>query len=111
MGIEGDPATGKVVAILKDRNPKLKGKEYLAVFGAVSIMHLAEGLKNAGKNLSREALITGMEKIKNWKPEGMGSPVTYGPGRHHGNNSIRPCIAKGGKHVAIGDYINFDPKF
>ena len=74
-------------------------------------MHLAEGLRNAGKNLSREAVIAGMEKIKNWKPEGMGAPVTYGPGRHHGNNSIRPCVAKGGKHVAIGDYINFDPKF
>ncbi|MCP4681004.1 MAG: ABC transporter substrate-binding protein, partial [Desulfobacterales bacterium] len=106
-----DPEADKVAEILVKNNPKLKGKEFLALFGAASIMHLAEGLKNTGPNLTREALITGMEKIKNWKPEGMGAPVTYAPGQHHGMNAIRPCLAKDGKHVPIGDHVIFKPKF
>ena len=41
--------SGRVIEILKKYDPKLAGKEYLAVFGATSMMYLVEGLKNAGK--------------------------------------------------------------
>ncbi|MEJ2025357.1 MAG: ABC transporter substrate-binding protein, partial [Deltaproteobacteria bacterium] len=101
-GVPGaEPQADKVVAILKKYNPKIKGKEYLALFGAVSMMHFVEGLKNAGKDLTPESLIAGMEKIKNWKPEGLGAPVTYGPDRHHGVNASRMGQARNGKHVPI----------
>jgi ABC-type branched-subunit amino acid transport system substrate-binding protein len=105
------PEADRVAAIINKQNPKLKGAEVLSLFGAVSMMHFAEGAKNAGKNLTRESLIKGMEMINNWKPEGMGAPVTYSPERHNGNNSIWPCVAKGGKHVPIENYVVFDPKF
>ncbi len=49
----------RVSDILKKYDPSLKGKEYLAVFGAISMMTLVEGLKNAGKNLTQESLIKG----------------------------------------------------
>jgi branched-chain amino acid transport system substrate-binding protein len=101
-GVPGaEPQADKVVAILKKYNPKIKGKEYLALFGAVSMMHFVEGLKNAGKDLTPESLIAGMEKIKDWKPEGIGAPVTYGPDRHHGVNASRMGQARNGKHVPI----------
>ena len=61
-----------MIEILKKYDPKLAGKEYLAVFGATSMMYLVEGLKNAGRNLTTETMIKGMEMIKNWKPEGIG---------------------------------------
>ena len=112
MGIPGThPPADKVAAILVSKNPKLKGQEFLALFGAGSIMHLAEGLKNAGKNLTREGLIKGMEKIRNWTPEAGGAPVTYGPNRHNGQNAIWPCVAKGGRHIPLGDPVIFKPKF
>jgi ABC-type branched-subunit amino acid transport system substrate-binding protein len=110
-GIPGEPASDKVIEILKKYDPKLAGKEYLALFGAMSMMHLVKGLENAGKNLTTDGLIKGMEMIKNWKPEGIGAPVTYAPDRHHGVNGIRMMKAEKGKHVPISDFTIFKPLF
>ena len=112
MGIPGShPEADRVAEIMVQKNPKLKGHEFLALFGAVSVMHFVEGAKNAGKDLTRENLIKGMEMIKNWKPEGMGAPVTYGPDRHNGLNGIWPMVAKNGELVPISEYVLFEPKF
>jgi hypothetical protein len=64
-------------------------------------MHLVKGLQNAGRDLTPESLVKGMHKIKNWKPEGLGAPVTYTPKRHHGNNASRMGIARGGKVISL----------
>lgn len=101
-GVPGsEPAADRVVDILKKYNPKIEGKEYLALFGAASMIHLVEGLKNAGRDLTPESMVKGMEMIKDWKPEGIGAPVTYGPDRRHGNNASRMGQAQKGKHVPI----------
>ena len=105
------PEADKVVETLLKYNPDLKGKEYLAVFGAVSMMHLAKGLEYAGRDLTRDGLISGMEQIKDWKPEGMGAPVTYGPDRHHGINASQMGMAKDGKAAPIADFTVYAPRF
>ena len=98
---DSEPEADRVTDILKKMNPKIEGKEYLALFGAVSMMHLVQGLKNAGPDLTPESMVKGMEKIKNWKPEGLGAPVTYGPDRRHGNNASRMGQARDGKSVPL----------
>jgi ABC-type branched-subunit amino acid transport system substrate-binding protein len=104
-GIPGsEEGADRIVKILKKYNPKLEGKEYLALFGAMSMIHLVEGLKNAGKDLTPESMIKGMEKIRNWKPEGVGAPVTYTPDQHHGNNASRMGQAQKGKHIPLEDF-------
>ncbi|MEW6187642.1 MAG: ABC transporter substrate-binding protein [Thermodesulfobacteriota bacterium] len=105
VGVLGEPDMDRVSEILKKYEPSLKGKEYLAVFGAVSMMTFVEGLKNAGKNLTQESLIVGLEKIKNWKPEGIGAGITFSPTRHHGLNASRLLHAEKGKHVPLSDYV------
>jgi branched-chain amino acid transport system substrate-binding protein len=111
-GIPGaDAASDKAVEIMKKYDPKIKGREYLALFGAVSMMHLVEGLKNAGRDLTPETMIKGMEKIKNWKPEGIGAPVTYAADRRHGVNASRMSQAQKGKHVPLEGYTIFKPRF
>jgi len=111
-GVPGsEPAADRVVETLMKYNPKLKGKEYLALFGAVSMIHLVEGLKNAGRNLSPESMILGMEMIKNWKPEGVGAPVTYGPNRRQGINASRMGQARKGKVVPLEPFTIFEPRF
>lgn len=111
-GVPGsDAGADKVVAILKKYNKDVEGKEFVSLFGAMSMIHLVQGLRNAGKDLTVEGLIKGMEQIKNWVPEGTGSAVTYGPNQHHGNNASRMGIAKGGKHVPIADFTLFKPRF
>lgn len=112
MGMPGvDPSADKVAEILLQYDPKLKGREYLAVFGAVSMMHLAKGLELAGKDLTRSSLMKGLEQVKDWQPEGMGSPVTYSPTRHHGLNAVRMSQAKDGKIQPIADFKVFAPRF
>ncbi|MBI4965564.1 MAG: ABC transporter substrate-binding protein [Desulfomonile tiedjei] len=111
-GIPGaDPASDKVAEIMLKYDPQIKGKEYLALFGAVSMMHFVEGLKKAGKNLTPESMIKGMEQIKDWKPEGIGAPVTYTADRRHGVNASRMSQAQKGKHVPLEDYTIFKPRF
>ena len=100
-----------MIEILKKYEPKIAGKEYLGIFGAVSMMHAVEGLKNAGRNLTPETMIKGMEMIKNWKPEGLGAPVTYAPDRRHGVNGSRLTHAEKGKHVPLSDYVIYKPLF
>jgi ABC-type branched-subunit amino acid transport system substrate-binding protein len=111
-GLPGtDPDADRVAAILKKYNPKIEGKEFLALFGATSMMHLAEGLKNAGPNLTTETLLNGMEQIKDWKAENLGARVTYGPDRHNGNNASRMGQAKGGKIIGLEPFTVFQPLF
>jgi branched-chain amino acid transport system substrate-binding protein len=105
-GIPGsEPLSDMIVDILKKYDPKLEGKEYLSLFGAASMMHLVEGLKNAGRNLTPESMVKGMEMIKDWKAEGIGAPVTYSPDRHHGNNASRMGVARDGKHMPLESFV------
>ncbi|MBW2622778.1 MAG: ABC transporter substrate-binding protein [Deltaproteobacteria bacterium] len=106
-----DSTADRVIGIVLKYNPKLAGIENLAIFGSISMMHLVEGLKRAGRDLTVEKLITAMESIKDWKPEGMGAPVTYGPDRHQGLNGIRLSRAEKGRVKPITSYIVFKSHF
>ena len=106
-----DPAADRVSEILVKYNPKLKASTFLALFGAASMMQLAEGLENAGPNLTPESMIAGMEKISEWKPENLGARITYNSNRRQGNNAIRLGQAKGGKVVGIETWTVFQPHF
>ena len=83
----------------------------MALDGAVGMMHVVQGLKNAGRNLTPESLILGMEEIKDWKPESIGADVTYGPDRHQGNNAMRMGQAQKGKIVPLTDWTYFETYF
>jgi len=106
-----DPEADRIADILKKYNPKIAGKEYLGLFGAVSSMYLVEGLKRAGRNLTPETMIRGMESIKNWQSEAGGARVTFGPNRRHGANGSRLYRAQGGKHIPQTDFIMYKPRF
>jgi ABC-type branched-subunit amino acid transport system substrate-binding protein len=111
-GLPGtDPDADRVVDILLKYDPKIKGKEFLALFGATSMMHFVEGLKNAGPDLTPATLVAGMEKIREWKAENLGARVTYTADRHHGNNASRVGQAKDGKIVGLEPFTVFQPRF
>jgi ABC-type branched-subunit amino acid transport system substrate-binding protein len=111
-GLPGtDPDADRVAAILKKYNPKIEGKEFLALFGATTMMHFAEALKNAGRELTQESLVAGMEQIHDWKAENLGARVTYTPDRHHGANASRVAQAKDGKVVGLEPWTVFQPRF
>ena len=108
---EVEPQADKVLEILLKYEPKLEGLKFLGITGSTTMMLIAEALQRAGRNLTRESFVKAMESLKEFKPEGMGGPITFGPNRRHGLNSIRICQAKDGKHVPLTGFLIFDPLF
>jgi ABC-type branched-subunit amino acid transport system substrate-binding protein len=105
-----DPETDRALSQIKKINPKIPSDNF-AVFGASSMMHLVEGLRRAGRNLTTDSMIKAMESIKRWQAESGGAVVTYGPNRHHGLNGSRLAHAEGGKHKPVTDFIIYPPRF
>ena len=87
--LAGDSAGKKIVDILTKYEPKLVGKENTALAGATAIILALEGLKKAGRNLTRESYVEAMETVKNFDIMGLTPPVTFGPNRRHGLNAVR----------------------
>jgi len=111
-GIPGyEKEADRVAEILKKYDANIAGKEYLGVFGAISMMYAVEGLKRAGKNPTADKMIKGLEKIKNWKPEGLGAPATFDENRRMGVTGVRLMHARKGEHVPITDFVIFKPRF
>jgi len=112
--VPGEPEGDRIVNILLKQEPKLKGRESFALLGASGMMATVEGLKRAGKNLTRDGFIEAMESIKGWSPEKTTAPITWGPNRHHGLNPIR--MMQAGKAAdasfkVISDYQPFPAHF
>jgi len=106
-----EPIGDKVAGILIEKQEKLAGIKFLGVTGATTMMLIVEGLRRAGPDLNRESFIKAMMSLKDFSPEGMGGPITFGPKRHHGLNAIRIARAEKGKHVPVTDFIIFKPLF
>jgi len=68
-------------------------------------MVLVEGLKRAGKDLTREKFISGVESIHAMNV-GLGSKLilAYGPADHKGFDNVYPTIVKGGQPVLLTDW-------
>lgn len=106
-----DPEAVRVVEILTKHEPKLKGREYGGLYGAVSMMLAVEGLKGAGRDLTREKFVAALETIKDWRPEGLGAPITFAPHRRHGLNAVRLMRAEKGKLVPVTGWQIFPPLY
>jgi ABC-type branched-subunit amino acid transport system substrate-binding protein len=87
--VPGEPEADRIVEALLKQEPKLKGRESFGLAGASAMMAAVEGLKRAGRNLTRESYVEAMGTIKNWDAEKLTAPITWGPGRHHGLNAVR----------------------
>ena len=112
--VPGEPEADRVIDILVKQDPKLKGRESFAIAGAVAAMATVEGLKRAGKNLSREGFLEAMETIKDWSPENLTAKITWSPTRHHGLNPIRMMQGKKAADTSftvITGYQPFPPHF
>jgi hypothetical protein len=75
---------------------------------------MAEGLKRAGRTLTRDGFIESMQTIKDWTPERLSAPITWGPGRHHGLNAVRLMQGKkaaDASFTTVGGYQVFPPHF
>lgn len=110
--LPGEPEADHVIETLLRVDPQLEGREATALIGAQYMMVALEGVVRAGRRLTRETYIEALEGIRDFRP--MGLPVTFGPGRHHGRNSIRLLRAgqaRDASFAALTDFRDFAPVF
>jgi branched-chain amino acid transport system substrate-binding protein len=105
------PAAVRVVEILTRHQPGLKGKEYAGLYGAVSMMLAVEGLRRAGRELTRETFVAALESIQDFTPERIGAPITFGPARRHGLNAVMLMRAQKGTLVPVTGWQHFPPLY
>jgi ABC-type branched-subunit amino acid transport system substrate-binding protein len=110
-----DPESQKVIEAVVKQEPKLKGREAFALAGAIAMMTTVEGLQRAGRDLTRESYVEALETIKNWVPGGLKwAPITFGPGRRHGLNTVRmyrALKAADASYTPVTDWQTFAPIF
>jgi branched-chain amino acid transport system substrate-binding protein len=76
------------------RNPN-----FAAQIGFTGAQVLVQGLKNAGRELTVDSFVTGMESIKNYQ-DIFGSPaIAFSPTKHQGSNQSFLCVVKDGHWV------------
>jgi len=112
--VAGEPEADKVIDVVTRIEPKLKGKENTALAGASAMMLAVEGLKRAGKNLTRESFVEAMENVKSFTAEGLTAPITFGPNRRHGLNAVRLMRAESADKTKVSQvtgYQIFQPHF
>jgi ABC-type branched-subunit amino acid transport system substrate-binding protein len=110
----GDPAGKAVLDVVLKVEPKLVGKENTALAGAAAMILAVEGLKKAGRNLTRESFVEAMESIRGFDTNGLTAPITFGANRRHGLNAVRLLRAEKAKDnsfVEVMPYQVFQPHF
>jgi branched-chain amino acid transport system substrate-binding protein len=78
---------------------------FVSLEGFVDAMVMVEGLKKAGKELTREGLIRGIEAVHEWDA-GLGPDlkVNYSAKNHKGFEHIIPTVVRGGRVVPFTDW-------
>ncbi len=63
---------------------------------------IAQGIKNAGQDLTTQSLIKGLEQIKDFSQSVLASPITFTNKHHIGNLTLTVMEVKDGQWVPIG---------
>ncbi len=84
---------------------------FVSLEGFVDAMVLVEGLKRAGKELTREGLIRGVESIHEFDT-GLGPQLklNYSSKEHKGFDHVLPTVVRGGRAVPFTDWSTAAPK-
>ena len=92
------------ITLKYDSDVKMKTRPYIN--GWVYGMILSEGIGRSGKNLSTQSLISSLESINNFDPEGLCGPITYGPDNHKGGEycKLYKTDVEKGIFMAITDW-------
>ena len=72
----------KLRKIMHQYHPKIKGGNRNYIQGWFVSMMIHNSLQNAGRNLNKETVVEGFERIQNLDTEGICGIVTYGPDDH-----------------------------
>ena len=78
-----------------------------AVYGHVAADLTVVALEKAGKDLTVDTFVKGLESIKGYKDIFNGPEATFGPNKHQGANSSFLAVVKGGRWVRLTEPLTF----
>jgi branched-chain amino acid transport system substrate-binding protein len=89
------------VAKFAEKYKKDFGKEpnFAAQIGYTGAQLVVQALKNAGKDLTTDSFVAGMESVKDWHDIFGSPPMTFSATKHQGSNESFLCVVWGGNWV------------
>jgi branched-chain amino acid transport system substrate-binding protein len=78
-----------------------------AVYGHVAADLTVVGLEKAGKDLTIDTFVKGLESIKGYKDIFNGPEASFGPDKRQGANSSFLAVVKGGRWVRVTEPLSF----
>jgi branched-chain amino acid transport system substrate-binding protein len=78
-----------------------------AVYGHVAADLTVVGLGKAGKDLTTDSFVKGLESIKGYRDIFNGPEASFGPDKHQGASSSFLAVVKGGRWVRLTDPLSF----
>ncbi len=106
----GDSRVDEALAILTRVDPALRTNPFNALAGWAFMEPFVEGLRLAGRELTKERFVTAMESIRNWDGQVIRG-VTFGPDRRQGINRVFLTRAEGGRYTRLTDWISYPTGF
>lgn len=76
-----------------------------SLYGYVYGRLVVEGLKRAGRDLTRERLVDALESIRNWDAGGTMPPVSFSATDHHAQPAGFVCELENGRFKALSSWI------
>lgn len=93
------PAVQEYVSSMKTFSPGTK-PNLVGLEGYLATKVFVEGIRRAGKNLTRESFISAIEGIRDFDI-GAGNKITFSAENHQGSQKVYPTIIKNGKFEII----------
>ncbi len=106
----GDSKVDEALAVLTRVDPALRTNPYNALAGWAFMEPFVEGLRRAGRDLTKERFVQAMETIRNWDGQVIRG-VTFGPDRRQGIHRVYLTRAEGGRYTKLTDWIAYPTGF
>ncbi len=76
-----------------------------SLYGYVYGRLVVEGLRRAGRDLTRERLVDALESLRDWDAGGIMPPVSFSPTDHHAQPAGFVCTLDGGRFRPLSGWI------
>lgn len=76
-----------------------------SLYGYVYGRLVVEGLRRAGRDLTRERLVDALESLRDWDAGGIMPPVSFSPTDHHAQPAGFVCTLAGGRFRPLSGWI------
>ncbi len=100
----GEPGAVRARAIIQKYGDGIQFGTY-SLWGLSRAEVLVEGLRRAGRELTRLRLLQSLETIQDWNDNLIGHPISFDADNHLGLNAVKLSRAEGGKLTHVSDWM------